>query len=70
MNIKAIEYQLPGDDTLYYADVAISDGTIDLNEDYEFDSRIMFYFDNEAEFDKARHEYDDNIGFTITNVIN
>lgn len=70
MNIKAIEYQLPGDDTLHYDDVAISDGTIDLDENYAFDSRIMFYFHDEAEFERARREYDDNIGFTITNVIN
>jgi hypothetical protein len=70
MNIKTIEYQLPGDDTLHYDDVAISDGTIDLDEDYPFDSRIMFYFYDEAEFDRAQHEYDDNIGFTITKVIN
>ena len=70
MNIKTIEYQLPGDDTRHYDDVVISDGTIDLDDDYPFDSRIMFYFHDQNEFDRAQHEYDDNIGFTITKVIN
>lgn len=70
MKIQTIEYQLPGDETLHYDDVAISDGTIDLDDDYPFDSRIMFYFHDQNEFDKARESYDENIGFTITDVIN
>jgi hypothetical protein len=46
--------------------VVIGDGKTEFDENFEFDSRIFFYFQDQAEFDLAKgNEIQENIGFRI-----
>lgn len=38
----------------FTADVVIGDGQTDFDEDYPFDDRVLFYFHDEAEFERAK----------------
>jgi hypothetical protein len=50
--------------------VAIGDGTVKFDDDYEYyDARVYFYFDNQAQFDRARVEALEEVGFKITKIL-
>jgi hypothetical protein len=50
-------------------DVVIGDGKTKFDENFEFDERIYFYFQDRAEYEKAKGEtIDPNIGFRILEV--
>lgn len=42
------------DDHTFSTDVVIGDGQTDFDEDYPFDDRVLFYFHDEAEFERAK----------------
>jgi hypothetical protein len=46
-------------------DVVVGDGKTVFDDNYPFDARIYFYFTNQAEYEKAKVEFDEMIGFTI-----
>ena len=58
-----------GDGTSMEVDVVIGDGKTKFDENFEFDERIYFYFQDRAEYEKATGEnIDPSIGFRIIEV--
>ena len=49
--------------------VAIGDGKTKFDEDYDFDARVYFYFDDRAQFDKAQVEELEEVGFRIVKIL-
>jgi len=50
--------------------VVIGDGKTKFDENFEFDSRVSFYFHDQAEYDFAKgKEQNENIGFHIVREI-
>jgi hypothetical protein len=56
-------------DDLEEVTVAIGDGKTKFDENYNFDERVYFYFDNQAQFDQARVEELEEVGFKIMTVL-
>jgi len=72
-NLKLVDVAIMFDsdypDDLEEVVVAISDGKTKFDENYDFDSRVYFYFDNQAQFDQARVEELEDVGFKIMTVL-
>ena len=49
--------------------VVIGDGTVKFDEDFDFDARVYFYFDDLALFKRAQVEDLEEVGFQIVKVI-
>jgi hypothetical protein len=49
--------------------VAIGDGKTKFDDDFDFDARVYFYFDDQAQFDRARVESLEEVGFKITKIL-
>jgi hypothetical protein len=56
-------------DDLEEVTVAIGDGKTKFDENYNFDERVYFYFDNQAQFDQARVEELEEVGFKIKEIL-
>lgn len=46
-------------------DVIIGDGVAVFDEDFDFDARVYFYFDNREQFERAKRELIEEVGFVI-----
>jgi hypothetical protein len=72
-NLKLVDVAIMFDsdypDDLEEVVVAIGDGKTKFDENYDFDSRVYFYFDNQAQFDQARVEELEDVGFKIMTVL-
>ena len=72
-NLKLVDVAIMFDsdypDDLEEVVVAIGDGKTKFDESYDFDSRVYFYFDNQAQFDQARVEELEDVGFKIMTVL-
>lgn len=71
LELRCIEFFWNDDatKTIQSADVAIGDGSVPFDENYdEYDARIFFYFTDEAEFSLAREGKLEGMEFTITGV--
>lgn len=66
MKIKTVEVDNLGDPM--EVDVVIGDGKTVFDDNFDFDARIFFYFENETQFKSAIGTYHEEIGFTITRV--
>lgn len=49
--------------------VAIGDGSVAYDEDYSFDPRVYFYFDNREQFELAKTKIIEDINFQILRVL-
>lgn len=49
--------------------VVIGDGSVVYDDNYPFDARVYFYFDNQEQFEKAKTEILDDINFQIIKVL-
>lgn len=56
-------------DDLEDVTIAIGDGKTKFDENFDFDARVYFYFDNQAQFDKAQVEELEEVGFKIIKVL-
>jgi len=63
--LKTIAYKWFDDDTEYTADVFIGDGTQVLDDRYEFDERVFFYFHDNLEFQRAKYGKADGVEFRV-----
>lgn len=72
-NLKLVDVTIMFDsnypDDLEEVVVAIGDGKTKFDENYDFDSRVYFYFDDQAQFDQARVEELEDVGFKIMAVL-
>lgn len=50
-------------------DVIIGDGVAVFDEDFSYDARVYFYFDNREQFERAKRELIEDVGFRIVRVI-
>ena len=69
--MRTIDYRYLDDDKVHTADVMVMDDNDVLDENYPYDERILFYFQNDNEFQEAFSEdYEDieSIGFVILGV--
>lgn len=48
--------------------VALGDGIVVFDEDFDYDPRVYFYFDNDEQFIKAQLEVLEDVGFIILGV--
>lgn len=48
--------------------VAIGDGLVVFDEDFDYDPRVYFYFDNADQFLKAQMDVLDDVGFIVLGV--
>jgi hypothetical protein len=48
--------------------VVVGDGKTVFDENYDFDARVYFYFDNEQQFELAKTEIQEFVGFQILEV--
>lgn len=48
--IRTIEYEWADDKERHIDDVVVGDGTVIFDENFEYDHRIFFYFQDEEEF--------------------
>jgi len=49
--------------------VAIGDGSVVYDEDFAFDPRVYFYFDNREQFELAKTKIIEDINFQILRVL-
>jgi len=49
--------------------VAIGDGSVAYDEDFPFDPRVYFYFDNREQFELAKTKVIEDINFQILRVL-
>ena len=49
--------------------VAIGDGSVAYDEDFAFDPRVYFYFDNREQFELAKTKIVEDINFQILRVL-
>jgi hypothetical protein len=56
-------------DNLDDVTVVIGDGKTKFDEDFDFDARVYFYFDDLAMFKQAQLEELEDVGFQIVKVI-
>jgi hypothetical protein len=49
--------------------VAIGDGSVAYDEDYPYDPRVYFYFDNREQFEKALTGIVEDINFQILEIL-
>jgi len=49
--------------------VAIGDGSVAYDEDFAFDPRVYFYFDNREQFELAKTKIIEDINFQILRVL-
>lgn len=59
--------QLPND--IDEVTVAIGDGKTKFDENFDFDARVYFYFDDLAQFKRAQLEELEEVGFQIVEVV-
>lgn len=49
--------------------VVIGDETVKFDENFDYDERVYFHFDNRAQFERARKEMLEEVGFIVVEVI-
>lgn len=47
------------------ATLVIGDGSVVFDEDYDYDPRVYFYFDNVEQYEKAKTTLMDDVGFIV-----
>jgi len=45
--------------------LVIGDGSVVFDEDYDYDPRVYFYFDNVEQYEKAKTTLMDDVGFIV-----
>ncbi len=49
--------------------LVIGDGKVVFDEDFYYDERVYFHFDNQEQFERAKTEFIEEVGFIILKVL-